>query len=61
MNVPGPAVRPGRRLAARLPPRPRRPRRATRGDFAHGREVTLADRRIPVDGLPRYEDEGAAS
>ncbi|AQS67706.1 hypothetical protein [Streptomyces pactum] len=37
------------------------PRYATRKDFVYGEEVTVAEWTIPTDGLPRYEDEHAAS
>lgn len=42
-------------------PTPDGPRHATRKDFVHGEDVTIADRTISTDGLPRYGPvDGAA-
>ncbi|WP_323184637.1 hypothetical protein [Streptomyces sp. NBC_00199] len=29
-------------------------RHTTRKDFVHGEDVTVADRTVPAEGLPRY-------
>ncbi|MEU5112331.1 Uma2 family endonuclease [Streptomyces longwoodensis] len=39
---------------------PAGPRYATRKDFVYGEDVTIADWTISTQGLPRYEEDGAA-